>query len=187
MKHNCSYTELVDIHKIVENPRNTNTHPERQIELLAKIIDFQGQRSPVVVSKRSGFITKGHGRLLAMKKLKWEKVAVDYQDYENEAMEYADLEADNRIAELAVRDEEKARTQIEDILGVGFDFELLGMDKPLSSWDTDIEDEVGKTPKNLDGIPAVIKITCPQEIKEKVRDFLRSKLTESEFQDATIE
>ena len=63
MKINCAYDELVDVSKLVPNPKNNNKHPKEQIERLAKIIDFQGQRTPIVVSNRSGFIVKGHGRL----------------------------------------------------------------------------------------------------------------------------
>ena len=61
----CAHTELVDIASLVENPRNPNRHPEKQIEALAKIIQYQGWRNPIVVSKRSRFIVKGHGCLLA--------------------------------------------------------------------------------------------------------------------------
>lgn len=56
---------MVDIEKLVGNPRNPNKHPQNQIELLAKIIKAQGWRNPTVVSKRSGFVVKGHGRLAA--------------------------------------------------------------------------------------------------------------------------
>ncbi len=105
MNFKCAYDELVDLVKLVENPKNPNRHPENQIELLAKIIDYQGQRSPIVVSNRSGFITKGHGRLAAIQKLGWSQAAVDFQDYDNEAQEYADVVADNKIAELAKHDD----------------------------------------------------------------------------------
>lgn len=130
MKFNCSYSALVELHKLQPNPKNNNSHPDRQIELLAKIIDFQGQRSPIVVSKRSGFITKGHGRLEALKKLGWTQAAVDYQEYESEAQEYADLVADNKIAELAKFDESAMITELKvnDALK-DLDFELLGFDK----------------------------------------------------------
>lgn len=150
MTINCAYTELVDLHKLQPNPKNPNTHPDRQIELLAKIIDYQGQRSPIVVSKRSGFITKGHGRLMALQKLGWEKAAVDYQDYEDEAQEYADIVADNKIAELAKHDDAK---MIDDLKLIDLDdFELLGMDdfelpaEPDATKE-DIEDDV---PTNVD-------------------------------------
>lgn len=145
LKFNCAYSELVDIHKLQENPKNPNKHPDRQIEMLAKIIDYQGQRSPVVVSKRSGFIVKGHGRLEALRRLQWPQVAVDFQDYESEAQEYADMVADNKIAELAQHDDSM---MLDGIKEFGFeDFELLGLDdfelplEPDEARDA-IEDEV---------------------------------------------
>lgn len=126
MKIKCAHDELVDLHKLQPNPKNPNKHPDQQISLLAKIIDYQGQRSPIVVSNRSGFITKGHGRLMAIKSLGWEKAAVDYQDYESEAQEYADIVADNKIAELAETD--MAMVNVDALeLGEDFDLELLGI------------------------------------------------------------
>lgn len=145
MNIKCAYTELLDLNRLIENPKNPNSHPEKQIEMLAKIIDYQGQRSPIVVSKRSGFITKGHGRLMAIKKLGWEKAAVDFQDYENEAQEYADMIADNKIAELA---EHNDMLMLDEIKSLGIeDFDILGIDNNfnINSDDKDkvfnIEDE----------------------------------------------
>ena len=129
----CAHTEIVDLHKLQPNPKNPNKHPDRQIELLAKIIDYQGQRAPIVVSKRSGFITKGHGRLMALQKLGWMKAAVDYQDYESEAQEYADVVADNKIAELAKHDDSMMIDTLRD-MDFDIDFDLLGI--PDFSLDT---------------------------------------------------
>ena len=53
------------------------------------------------MSKRSGFIVKGHGRLAAALLEGVKEAPVDYQNYTTEAEEYAVLVADNRIAELA--------------------------------------------------------------------------------------
>lgn len=97
----CAHDELVPLVKLVPNPKNPNTHPEAQIKLLAEIIKAQGWRSPITVSKRSGFIVKGHGRLAAAKLIGEEAAPVDYQEYASEAEEYADLIADNRLSELA--------------------------------------------------------------------------------------
>lgn len=126
MKINCAHDQLVEIHKLIPNPKNPNKHPDDQIERLAKIIDYQGQRSPIVVSKQTGFIVVGHGRMMAMKKLGWEKVAVNYQDFENKAQEYAHLTADNAIAEWAALDLAEIN---KDFLehGPDLDIELLGL------------------------------------------------------------
>lgn len=117
----CAYTELVELHKLIPNPKNANHHPQNQIELLAKIIDYQGQRSPIVVSKRSGFVTKGHGRLLALHRLGWKQAAVDYQDYESEAQEFADMIADNKITEFAEHNDEKMFAELEKIPDVNIE------------------------------------------------------------------
>lgn len=126
MKFNCSYDELVNIHELVPHPQNPNIHPDHQIERLAKVIDYQGQRSPVIIDKQSGFIIVGHGRLMAMKSLDWEKVAVNYQEFENEAQAYAHMTADNAIAEWASLDISKINTDFID-MGPELDLEMLGL------------------------------------------------------------
>ena len=97
----CAHDALADVAKLVPNPRNPNTHPDNQIQLLGRIIRQTGWRQPITVSTRSGFIVKGHGRLAAALLEGVKEVPVDYQNYASEAEEYADLVADNRIAELA--------------------------------------------------------------------------------------
>ena len=97
----CAHDLIVNVALLKPNPKNPNTHPDRQIQLLGKIIRSTGWRQPITVSKRSGFIVKGHGRLAAALLEGFEEVPVDYQNYTSEAEEYADLVADNRIAELA--------------------------------------------------------------------------------------
>ena len=87
----CRHDDLCDITTLVPNDKNPNKHPDKQIALLAKIIRHQGWRQPITVSKRSGFIVKGHGRFQAAKVLNVELVPVEYQDYETEAAEMADL------------------------------------------------------------------------------------------------
>ncbi|NBR87399.1 MAG: hypothetical protein EBT61_18165 [Verrucomicrobia bacterium] len=65
----CSHDRMVAVTEIVANPRNPNKHPAKQVALLAKIIRHQGWRAPIVVSKRSGFVVAGHGRLAAAQPL----------------------------------------------------------------------------------------------------------------------
>lgn len=97
----CAYVDMRDPETLVPNPRNPNRHSDKQIALLAKIIQTQGWRAPITISKRSGFVVRGHGRLLAALSLGLTEAPVDVQEYESEAAEYADLIADNRIAELS--------------------------------------------------------------------------------------
>lgn len=121
----CSYTTLEPTASLVGNPRNPNRHPEEQIVALAKIIRHQGWRNPIVGSKRSGFVIKGHGRLLAARMLGLGQVPVDFQDYANEAAEWADMIADNKIAELSSIDEEGLNALLTELNGQ-IDLELTG-------------------------------------------------------------
>lgn len=123
----CSHTKLLELVDLVPNPRNPNKHPEAQITILAKVIQSQGWRSPIVVSSRSGFIVKGHGRYEAAKRLGVDMVPVDVQEYETEAAEWADLIADNRIAELAETDSEMLRGILSEVRDAcTIDLELTG-------------------------------------------------------------
>ena len=114
------------IEKLIPNPKNPNTHPDAQIQALGRIIRQTGWRAPITVSKRSGFIVKGHGRLAAAKLEGLTEVPVDYQNYTNEAEEYADLVADNRIAELAEIDNKLLADIFADIDTGEIPMELTG-------------------------------------------------------------
>jgi len=125
-KIHCEYTELKEPESLVGHPKNPNEHSEEQIRLLAKIINHQGWRNPIVVSRRSNFIVAGHARLKAALHLKVESVPVDFQDFENEADEYAHLVADNRIAELAEADNSLIAELIAELEAQGLSAELAG-------------------------------------------------------------
>lgn len=118
----CAFDEIVEISKLKENPRNPNTHPSVQIELLAQIIKKTGWRAPITVSNLSGFIVKGHGRLQAAKMAGFAHCPVEYQNFENEEEELAALLADNKLAELAEIDVEKLTDIFKD-----YEFEDLSL------------------------------------------------------------
>lgn len=102
-----AFDELLPVEALKPNPKNPNTHSAEQIALLGEIINKTGWRNSITISKLSGFIVKGHGRLLAAEYAGFKEVPVEYQHYDNEADELADLVADNRLAELAEMDKAK--------------------------------------------------------------------------------
>lgn len=101
----CAHDKIVPVGDMKPNPKNPNHHPAEQIELLARIIKAQGWRKPITVSTRSGLIVSGHGRLMAAKAAGVSHVPVDFQHYESEDAELADLLADNRLSELSEIDD----------------------------------------------------------------------------------
>ena len=124
----CDHTKLEDVVNLVPHPQNPNKHPDKQIALLAKIIRNSGWRSPIVVSKRSGFIVSGHGRLEAAKLLNVQTVPIDVQDFKTEAEEFAHLVADNRIAELSGLSDDKLTELLSGLSETDLDMELTGFD-----------------------------------------------------------
>lgn len=133
----CAYDDVVSVDKLLPNPRNPNTHPADQIKLLGKVICSQGWRGPITVSTRSGQIVRGHGRRLAAIKAGLKTCPVDYQYYESEAAEWADLIADNKIAEYSEFNTESLQAMIIELEKNNIDFEHVGflsedIDKLLS-------------------------------------------------------
>lgn len=126
LKIRCAYIKLVPINELKPHPDNPNDHSLEQIERLAKIIKYQGWRRPITVSNRSGFISAGHGRLEAAKFNEWTEVPVDFQDYDSEEQEYADVTADNAIALWAELNLSKINSKIIE-LGPELDVDMLGL------------------------------------------------------------
>lgn len=128
MMIHCSHTEVWPVGKFIPHPRNPNKHPASQIALLGKIITAQGWRSPICVSKRSGFVIKGHGRLAAAMQAGLKEAPVDLQDYATEADEWADMIADNRLAELAEIDLPQLKDLLQELDTGEIDMDLTGFD-----------------------------------------------------------
>jgi len=143
MKINCLFDKLVSVQELNPHPNNANSHPKEQIERLAKILNYQGWRYPIKVSKQTGFITSGHGRLAAAIANGWAEVPVNFQDYDSTQQEYADLQADNAVASWSALDLGQINNDIADF-DPAFDIELLG----IKNFSLDIEpvtlDELNK-------------------------------------------
>lgn len=171
----CSCTEIRPLETLVENPRNPNKHSPQQIALLARVIAAAGWRAPIVISKRSGFIVKGHGRFQAALSVGMTEVPVDVQDYATEADEWADMIADNRLAELS----EIAASELKDLLQEmddgSFNMELTGFDESALA---DLMTE--ETPEQDEGVAItsmleVIAECADESMQQEVYNLLTEK------------
>ena len=124
-KIHCKYDELILVDKLEPHPKNRNKHPDDQIERLAKILKYQGIRAPIVVSKRSNKIVKGHGTLMAIKANQWDTAPIVYQDFEDDDQEWLFVQSDNAIASWAELDIKGINADLSE-LGP-FDIDLLGL------------------------------------------------------------
>lgn len=126
MKIHCSYDQIVKIEDLKPHPKNANQHSGKQISRFCKILEYQGIRRPVRVSKLSGYVTSGHGLIAALQELRVDSVPVNYQEYESEEQEFADIVADNAIASWSELDLSAINLEIPS-MGPDFDIDCLGL------------------------------------------------------------
>jgi ParB-like chromosome segregation protein Spo0J len=170
----CQYTMLLEPSELREHPQNPNYHPEKQVEILAKIIKANGFRRPIVVSERTGekVIIKGHGRFMASKLLGMTEVPVDIQQYDSEKEELEDLVADNRISELADVDNKKLYEILKESEGkfeTGYtegEIEAIVANIEIKEEDLTVEREVDEDPKEASGQKSIILHYTSEEAEE---------------------
>jgi len=117
----------VAIDAVKRDPQNARVHDRAQIHLLQGLLEKFGQRVPIVVNQRTGFIEKGNGLHEAAEGLGWPTIQVVYAD-DDEATAMAFALADNRSGELSWFDETIVQGQLKALLDDGFEIEVLGFD-----------------------------------------------------------
>ncbi len=122
----CAHTAIVYPRSLKPHPSNPNEHGSEQISMFVEILKFQGWRRPITVSNRSGFITKGHGAREAALIGELGQVPVDYQDYETEAQELADIVADNQLARMSQMNTGKLQQIVSKLGTINCSLEMTG-------------------------------------------------------------
>lgn len=118
----CAHDRLADPASLKPNGKNPNRHPEGQIRLLVDIIRHSGWRAPIVVSRRSGLVVVGHGRLEAALLMGATVVPVNDQQFASDEEELEHMVADNRLAELAEIDNSSMRDLLKSLPAASLDF-----------------------------------------------------------------
>lgn len=151
----CKYDELVKVDELKPNGENPNDHTPEQVKHLAKLMTAHGIRHEIIVSKQTGMIVCGHGRLKAAQLLEMTEYPVVYQGFEDYAEEYQVMVADNGIAAQAEIDLAKVNQKFVE-LGP-FDIDFLGLkDFVIEPADFD-NSEPKADPKDKDAN----MMTCP--------------------------
>jgi DNA modification methylase len=115
--------KVVSVEDLIPYALNSRTHSDQQVAQLAASIREFGFTNPVLVDEENNLIA-GHGRLLAARKLKLDKVPAVVVTGLDDRKRRALVIADNRLALNAGWDEEALRVELEDLAG---DFgELMG-------------------------------------------------------------
>ena len=153
----------VEVSKLIPYAKNSRTHDDAQVAQLAASIKEFGWTNPILVDGDKGVIA-GHGRLLAARKLGYDKVPVIELKNMTEAQKKAYIIADNKLALNAGWDTAMLTIEMQELEDEGFDLTLLGFDdKELNAL---LQPEVVEGLTDEDAVP-----DTPVEPKTKLGDI----------------
>jgi DNA modification methylase len=151
------------VSELIPYVNNSRTHSDEQVAQIAASIKEFGWTNPILIDGENGIIA-GHGRLMAARKLKQDKVpTIELKDL-TETQKKAYIIADNRLALNAGWDNEMMTIELNDLLADGFALDILGFDaKELNAL---LELEVVEGLTDEDAVPDV-----PEEPKTRLGDI----------------
>lgn len=144
--------EYVSIDKIKPYQRNARKHDSKSIEVIANSISEFGMADPIAVWGKENIVIEGHGRLLALKQLGYDKAPIIHLDYLTDEQRRAYTLAHNKTAEFSEWDMELLTDEAESIFNI--DLSDFGFD--LS------EDEEEETEIIEDEIPEEVEPVAKQ-------------------------
>ncbi len=117
----------VPIESLADDPRNANTHGERNLNAIAESFERFGQRKPLVVRREGRVIEAGNGAKQALMAKGWTHIAVvECDDDADTAMAYA--LADNQSARLSDWNFQQLGENLAELIHAGWDAGVLGWD-----------------------------------------------------------
>jgi len=115
--------KIVSVEELIPYALNSRTHSDEQVAQLAASIREFGFTNPILVDEQNNLIA-GHGRLMAARKLKMDKVPAVVVTGLDDRKRRALVIADNKLALNAGWDQDALKVELEDLFG---DFgELMG-------------------------------------------------------------
>jgi DNA modification methylase len=154
----------VEVTALIPYAKNSRTHDDAQVAQIAASIKEFGWTNPILIDGDKGIIA-GHGRLMAARKLKMDKVPVIELSGMTHAQKKAYVIADNRLALNAGWDNAMLTIELQDLEDEGFDLSLTGFDdSELDALLNPLEETEGLTDE--DAVPDV-----PEEPKTKLGDI----------------
>lgn len=153
----------IEVSKLIPYAKNSRTHNDAQVAQIAASIKEFGWTNPILVDGDKGVIA-GHGRLLAARKLGYDKVPVIELKHMTEAQKRAYVIADNKLALNAGWDNNFLALELQDLKDQDFDLTLLGFD--------DKELDALLTPEIVEGLTDENEVPePPKEPKTKLGDI----------------
>jgi len=176
--------EKILLSTLVNDPNNVRKHDSKNIMAIKGSLAKFGQQKPIVVDHRN-IVIAGNGTLQAALELGWTEIDIVRSNLKGfNATAFAI--ADNRTAELAEWDFAGLEMTLESLTLEGItnaDLGFIDIDWNLSK----DKENIDGIEENLDGILSVIKIRCPQEFKEKLKEILLNTILEAGFEGVKLE
>jgi hypothetical protein len=180
--------QWVDIDSVKQWKDNPMGHGNKDIEMLSKILQAHGQRSPIIVWRKNMTIYKGNGTHQAMKKLGMKKIKVQFEDFPSEAAAKAYGIADNKASELSDWD-------ADTLVSILSSEEMKAIDNPVFGFtESELrglnfqadEEKIDSLEKTDTGIKATIKITCKPEDRDEIREILKAWGADCGFEEVVV-
>jgi len=160
--------EYLPITQLRPYGRNARIHSEAQIDAIAESIRQFGFNSPILIGDDNGVIA-GHARLAAARKLKLDTVPCVRLSHLNDAQRRAYILADNRLAEMAVWDEELLKSELSELSVLDAELDLSFLDFKFDDLLSENGDNHGsqkpKEPKLLHIFE--VSVVCKDEYEQK--------------------
>lgn len=115
------------VSELIPYIKNSRTHSDQQVAQIAASIKEFGWTNPILVDGDRGIIA-GHGRLMAARKLGYEKVPTIELSYLTPTQRKAYVIADNQLALNAGWDTNLLSIELAELQDSEFDLSLLGFD-----------------------------------------------------------
>lgn len=117
--------EYIEVSKLKPYKNNARKHQKEDVEFIKNSIQQFGMNDPIGIWGKDNLIVEGHGRLLAVKELGFDKVPCIRLDNLTDEQRRAYAIAHNSTAERSEWDADLLNLEIEEL---DFDFEDFGLD-----------------------------------------------------------
>lgn len=135
--------EQLEIDKIIPYENNAKLHPKEQIEQIKKSIQEFGNNDPIAIDKNN-VVIEGHGRLIALKELGYEKVEVIKLGHLTEEQRRAYTLIHNKLTMDTDFDLDILQEELEKIIDIDmsyYDFDLdIEIEEPAKEDNFDLDE-----------------------------------------------
>lgn len=171
--------EKIKLDEVISYINNQKKHPTEQVEKIMSSIKEFGVINPLIVDKDNVLIA-GHGRYEALKRLKYDEVPIIRAEHLTTAQVKAYRIADNKLAELAIWDNELLAIDLSELDNIGFDMDILGfsgdeLDEILKNVDFDNDYEI-KEEKYIEKYEIIIECNNEEEQEKLFNEFIERGL-----------